>query len=134
VLRHQDAVAGQRQVAHPGDVGKHAHQHRELPAHQRLAAGEAHLLHAEAREDAYQPGDLLEGEQLRARQEGVVAAEELAWHAVDTAEVASVRDADPQVAQRASTRVEWEHGEWLGHPAQMLTARAALANCPGAPP
>ena len=49
--------------------------------------------------------DLLEVEQLRARQELVVAPEDLLRHAVDAAEVAAVGDRDAQVAQRAAETI-----------------------------
>ena len=56
-------------------------------------------------EDAREARDLLEGEQLGARQELVVGAEHLLRHAVDAAEVAAVGDRDAQVAQAPAPRV-----------------------------
>jgi hypothetical protein len=68
---------------------------------QRLAAGEADLARAVRVEDAREPHDLLEREDLRVRQEGVVGAEDLARHAVRAAEIAAVGDRDAQVVQLA---------------------------------
>jgi hypothetical protein len=44
----------------------------DVPAHKRLAAGDANRADAEAREDGDGAGDLLEGEQLAPLEEGVV--------------------------------------------------------------
>ena len=49
--------------------------------------------------------DLLEGQQLRVRQERVVGVEDVLRHAVDAAEVAAVGDRDAQVVQRPAARV-----------------------------
>ena len=72
---------------------------------ERLAAGEADLLDALGDEDAGEAGDLLEGQDLAAGQELVVAAEDLLRHAVGAAEVAAVGDGDAQVVQRPPQRV-----------------------------
>ena len=56
-------------------------------------------------EDAREARDLLERQEVRMRQELVVAIEHLLGHAVDAAEIAAVGDRDPQVAQHASARV-----------------------------
>jgi hypothetical protein len=73
---------------------------------QRLAAGDADLLDAEVDEDAGDALDLLEGQQLLARQEGVVVAEHFLGHAIHAAEVAAVGDRDAQVAHAAPAQVE----------------------------
>ncbi|WP_353738906.1 hypothetical protein [Burkholderia multivorans] len=49
--------------------------------------------------------DLLVREQRAVRQERIVLAEDLAWHAVHAAEVAAIRHRDAQVAQRPAERV-----------------------------
>ena len=49
--------------------------------------------------------DLLEGQDLVARQERVVAPEDLLGHAVGASEVAAIGDRDAQVAHRAAERV-----------------------------
>ena len=41
----------------------------DVPAHERLAAGDPHRPHAERREDAGDAGDLLEAQQLLALEE-----------------------------------------------------------------
>ena len=66
---------------------------------------------------AVEPRDLLECEDLRPRQEGMVRPEHLARHAVRAAEVASVGDLDPQVAQRPGKRVDHGQLEEIGHEA-----------------
>src|SRR5205809_211059 len=78
---------------------------RPVAAHQRLAPGQADLLHAETDEDARQPRDLLEAEDGAVRQERVIGVEHLARHAVHAAEVAAVGDRDAQVVHRAPERV-----------------------------
>ena len=67
---------------------------------QRLATREAELGHPEVDEDAGQPLDLLEAEDLRPGQEGVFLAVQLGRHAVGAPEVAAVGDRDAQVTQR----------------------------------
>ena len=103
------AVGRQREVDRPAvgsaDLGQHRDQVRQVAPDERLAAGDPELLDAERHEDAGEPRDLLEGQHLVARQERVVAAEDLLRHAVGAAEVAAVRDRDPQVAQRPTERV-----------------------------
>src|SRR6266540_52875 len=74
----------------------------DVAANERLAAGDPDLLDTVRDERARQPRDLLVIQQLRARQELVVAAEDLLRHAVDTAEVAPVGDRDPEIAQRTA--------------------------------
>src|SRR5262249_9112017 len=66
----------------------------------------ADLPYAEPGEDARKPRDLLEGKDGAVRQEFMAGVEHLPRHAVDAAEVAAVRDGDPQVAHRAAERIE----------------------------
>ena len=63
------------------------------------------LLNAVRDEGAREPFDLLVVEQLSPRQELVVAPEDLLRHAVDAAEVAPIRDGDPQIAERPAEDV-----------------------------
>ncbi len=86
-------------------------QDLEIATQQRLSAGDPELLHAELHEHARDPLDLLEREELAARQEPVVVPEDLLRHAVDAAEVAAVRDGDPQVANRPAEGVEDGHAD-----------------------
>ena len=69
--------------------------------HQRLAAGQAQLAHAEPHEGAAQPVELLERQDLGLRQEGHVFG-----HAIDAAEVAAIRDRDAQVADMPAEGVD----------------------------
>jgi len=78
----------------------------DVLAQQRLAPGEADLLDAVALEDAREPRDFLERQQLVPRQEFVVGPEHLARHAVHAAEVAAIGDRDAQVVESPPARVE----------------------------
>src|SRR6267154_2187089 len=71
----------------------------------RPAAGQADFLDSVTFEDARQPCDLLEAQQLALREKRVVGAEHVARHAVDAAEVATVSDRDAQVVQPAAEPV-----------------------------
>ena len=104
LLREERAVRRQREVE-VAEGGEPGDEELEVTAEQRLAPGDPQLVHPEGDEDAGDPLDLLEREQLAARQEAVVAPEDLLRHAVHAAEVAAVRDRDPEVAERAVERV-----------------------------
>jgi hypothetical protein len=52
-----------------------------------------------------QPRDLFKGQQLVALQKREIAAEDLLGHAVRAAEVAAIRDRDPEIVDRASEGV-----------------------------
>jgi hypothetical protein len=101
--REQRAVRGERDLRR--QLGEQRHQAVELPAHERLAPGQADFAHAEAHEDAREPRDLLEAEDRAVRKEFVAGVEHLARHAVDAAEIAAVGDRDAQVAHRPGARV-----------------------------
>ena len=81
----------------------------EIAPYERLATGEPNFLHAETDEDPDQALDLLEGEDLGARQELEILAKNLLRHAIHAAEVATVGDADPQVMERPAERVKRIH-------------------------
>ena len=100
LLLEQVAVRGEREVRRAGQGGEARDQAGELRAEQRLAAGQAQLAHAQAREDAREPLDLLERQDLLAGQERVLLAVDLGRHAVRAPEVAAVGDGDAQVVQR----------------------------------
>ena len=72
-------------------------------------AGDAQLFDAELDERAGCALDLLEAQDLVPGQERIVATEHFLGHAVRAAEVAAVRDGDPQVVERAAERVQWSH-------------------------
>jgi hypothetical protein len=92
-------------VLHPVDPGQHRDQPVQVAAQQRLAAGQPQPAHAQAGKDPAEPGQLLEGQQVRAGQEREIPAEELARHAIGAAELAAVGDRDPQIPQRPRQRV-----------------------------
>ena len=99
--REQRAVRREREI----DVAERrelAHEHRQVAAHEGLAAGDADLLDASFDEDTCDPLDLLERQKLLASQELVLAAEDLLRHAVDAPEVAAVGDRDAQIPQRTA--------------------------------
>jgi len=80
-------------------VGEHRHEVGQGLPDERLAARDPELPDPQLDEDPGEPPDLLVGQDLGVRQEGVVAAEDLGRHAVGAPEVAAVRDRDPEVAQ-----------------------------------
>jgi hypothetical protein len=81
----------------------------EIATQQRLAARDAQLARAECDERPGDTCDLLEGQQLAAVEEAVVAPVHLLRHAVGAAEIAAVGDRDAQVAQRTAESVERLH-------------------------
>ena len=78
-----------------------AEEAHDVLAHQRLAAGDPELAHAEGDEGGAEPVELLEGQELGLGQELHVLG-----HAVDAAEVAAVGDRDPQIGDRPGERVD----------------------------
>ena len=100
----EGAVGGKREVE-PVDPREHPNEGLDVAANQWLASRDADLLDAEAGEGAGDALDLLEGEELGAGEERVVAAEDLLGHAIDAAEVAAVGDRDPEIPHRPSQRV-----------------------------
>ena len=114
LARQQRGVGGERDVRLV--TGRRA-QRRQLPdqrldalAQQRLAAREAQLVHAVGDEQPRQPGDLLEAQQRAVRQVLVGVVEDLLRHAVAAAEVAAIRHADAQIAQRPAARIQQRAG------------------------
>jgi hypothetical protein len=100
------AVGGHGYVGDPVDAGEHRDELLKVAAQQRLAAGQAELRDSLQRERPGQARDLLERQQLGAREEREVAPEDLFGHAVGAAEVAAVGNRDPQVAQRTGSAVK----------------------------
>src|SRR5207302_11493110 len=89
---------------------EHLDKPLHLAAQERLAAGQADLAHSMvADEDPREPLDLLKRQKLGALEELVVAPEDLAGHAVDAAEIATIGYRDPQLAQRPGQRVGDRH-------------------------
>ena len=72
---------------------------------QRLTARDAQLAHATRHKAACQPRDFFKAQQLTVLHPGVPVRECFGWHAVRAAEIAAIRDADAQIAQRAPQRI-----------------------------
>ena len=110
LARQRRAVGGHRQVPEPGDPREHLDKPLHLAAHERLAAGQADLLHPMiTNKDPREALDLLKRQKLGALEELVVAPEDLAGHAIDATEIATIGDRDPQIAQRPRQRVDDRH-------------------------
>jgi hypothetical protein len=102
LLGEQDAVGRQGDIANAVDRRQSLDELGKVGPHQRLAAGEAELVHAQASRDPSEPLDLLEREQLMPRLE----ADVLVRHAIEAADVAAICDADPQVRMNAAQRID----------------------------
>jgi hypothetical protein len=72
-----------------------------VAAHQRLAAGEADLAHPARDESIGYEGNLIEAQQLGARQEG-----HMLRHAIAAAQVAAIGHRYPQIVDRAAMGVD----------------------------
>ncbi len=110
LLRQEGGVRREGDVEVVVESSEPGDQQLEIAAEKRLAAGDAELAHPEVDEHARDALDLLEREELAARQEPILVAEDLLRHAVDAAEVAAVRDRDPEIAHRPA------EGVGNGHP------------------
>ena len=88
----------------PGNLDQHFHQRRYIVPHQWFAAGQANFVDAQPRGDPHKASHLLERQQFLARPELDV----LGRHAIKTADVAAIGDADPQVIVRSAKRID-EH-------------------------
>src|SRR5215218_1802077 len=110
LLLEQVAVGRERQVVAVRDRAQLLDQPPQLLAHERLAAGQPHVVHAHLAQHAHEPLDLLVGEQRVA----VEPRQPLGRHAVRAAEVAAVGDRDPHVPDRAPVAVceLLPHGRW----------------------
>ena len=105
LLREQRAVRRECDLE-AGNLAQQLDEVLDVPPHERLAAGDPHDAHAEAGEDGGDASDLLEAQELFALEEDMVAAVDLLRHAVDAAEVAAIRDRDPERLERAVQLVE----------------------------
>ncbi len=97
----QDAVRRQAQVVDLGVRRESLDDPRQLAPHQRLAAGEPHLVDAEIGEGLHQPADLLDVENVLPRQPDVI----LAGHAIIAAQVTHIDERQPQAPQRPTQAV-----------------------------
>src|SRR5690606_5166181 len=100
--RQLGAVRRERQVLEAGKRGQLGDQPRQAPAQQRLAAGDAQLLHATRDGDARDPRQLLERREARAGQ----PLDVLLGNAVEAAEVAAVRHRDAQALDAARPAID----------------------------
>src|ERR1039457_3725531 len=113
MLLQQHRISGQREILNPGNGLEALDQPRQVPAYQRLAAGDSQFRHAERHGDAYKPLDLLKGEDLAPIHE----LDALFRHTVKAADIAAVGDADPQIVvdpckpvyQRPGVRLDQAH-------------------------
>ncbi len=118
IALEQEPVGGHRQVLDPVDRRQHRDKPGEAPAHERLAPGQAHVGDTHLRQQRHDPGDLLEAEDLLARE----PRQPLGRHAVLAAEVAAIGDRHPQVADRPAMPV----AEWFEGHAQRLPCRRCV--------
>jgi hypothetical protein len=102
VARQQEAVGRERELADVVDGGQHPGQAREVTAHERLAAGEAHVADAHRRQQRDHALELLEAQHLVALE----PRQSLGRHAVLAAEVAAVGDRHAQVADVPAVAVD----------------------------
>ena len=101
MVRKLACIGGQRQLveALAQMPRQPLDQPHDVPPHQRLAAGQPELAHAARDEGARQPVDLLEAQQILARQEV-----HRLGHAIDAAKVAAVGDRDAQIGDPPAKR------------------------------
>ena len=112
VALEQEAVGGQRQVAHARQRREHRDQARQVAPDERLAAGQPHVADAHLREQAHDALELLEGQDLVAVEPG----QALGGHAVLAAEVAAIGDRDAHIADRAAVPVDQLLADHHGKP------------------
>ena len=103
-LRQQRAVGGQRQIK-VADRGQHLDQPFDVPAQQRFAAGKADFRYALIDEDSCNARYFFERQQLRMRQERVVAAKHILRHAIHAAEVAAIGHRNSEIVKPAAAGV-----------------------------
>ena len=114
LIGEQDPVGGHRDVIEAGFGSDHGHQLRQIAAEERFAAGEPDAVDAFGDEDVDERGDLLEVQQVFARQPLILGLR----HAVLAAEVAAVGDRQPEIAERPGENV-------LDHRCSLTIAGAA---------
>ncbi len=105
-LGKEIAVGGEGEILHPVDRGQSFDQLGKLVAEQRLASGHPELRRTEGDEEARQPLDLLEAQDLVSQKELVLLAVDVPGHAVAAAKVAAIRHGNAQIAQRASGHIQ----------------------------
>ena len=105
LLGEQHTVGRHGQIAQARLGDQQPDQRRQIAPQERLAAGEPDLVDAQVHEGVDQRADLLEVEDLLARQPDVL----LFRHAVGAAQVAAVGHRDPQIPERAREGVLESH-------------------------
>lgn len=101
VAVEQKAVGGHGDALDAVDRAQLGDQVGDVGAHQGLAAGDAHAGDALCSEDLDQLGDLVVAQVFFAGD----LPDPLGWHAVDAAEIATLRDGDAQVGHLAPVAV-----------------------------
>ena len=105
-LRHvrgrEHAIGGQANIIDAGQCGQPGHEGHQVAAHERLPAGEAHLAHAQAGQNAHDPLHFLVGEQLLLGQ----ILDAFFGHTVKAAQIAAVRNSQAHVFERPAVVIE----------------------------
>ncbi len=99
----EHAVRRQREVADAGILREPFDEVRQVPAQQRLAPRQAHPIDPDLGEDAREPVQFVDPQDVRARQPGVVRL----GHTVLAPQIAAVGDGEPQATGRAIEAVEY---------------------------
>ena len=107
VRRQQHAIGRHREIADRRSRREASDEVWHVTTQQRFAAGQADLVHAKAREDIDQRLDLLEVQDVLARQPHVLRLR----HAVAAAEIAAVGDREAEVPEGPVEAVfqHWDH-------------------------
>src|SRR5439155_19826026 len=105
LVREQNAIGRQREIVQAWFASEHSDQRRQIAAEEWLTARQSQSVGAKRQKHVHQRADLLEMQQVLAREPGVVFLR----HAVLAAQVASIGDRQPKVAQRTSKSIEQGH-------------------------
>jgi hypothetical protein len=105
LARQEHRVGRQGQVLDARLGGEEPDEAVDVLAEQRLTAGHAHLRDAEVQEHVHERVDLLEGEDVLARQPAVLVLR----HAVVAPQVAAVGDRHAEASERAVVAVDEGH-------------------------
>ena len=101
MLREHHAVGRERQIADRRLLRKHADELRQIAAQQGLATGESDAIDAGAREQIDERAHFLEMQNVLTRKPRILGL----WHAVTAPQIASVRDRQPQIPERAAKQI-----------------------------
>ena len=103
-LRKLHAIGAERDILDTRNGSEHRDQRDEFGADRRFATGDAKPLEAEGGQLPHHRGDLLVGQDVRARQ----PIEPLLRHTIHTPEVATVGDADAEILDAAAVLIDHE--------------------------